>query len=146
MDDNSHHILTYIEEIARRTAEGEEPEVISRVTNLDITTVYKCMSDPRFDEVLQSLSPEAFKEFKQARAADQSGMRVKTKAKENALRNYDALQELVDSKVLDPKDEAAYRLKLLQVSGAVEKEVEERVIKLAPAQMSTLKETFEHIN
>ena len=143
VDSEGPSYFTYMQEVAKRIVQGEEPEVIARKTNLSHDFIIKITSDPSFDDVLEALDPRAFKEWKQARSDSQAKGRVQSLARENAVRNYEKLQELVDSNILDPKDEAAYRLKLLQVSGSVEKGVEEEIIKLTPMQMQVILQALE---
>jgi hypothetical protein len=135
--------FTYLETIATHIAKGDEPEVIARKTNLDINFILKCCSDPQFDDVLKSIDPNAFKEWKQARAQQQAQARVKQMAREDAPENYKKLKELIESKVLDPKDEAAYLLKMIQIADVVGKGQEEEIIKLTPMQMQVIKRTLE---
>jgi len=64
-------------------------------------------------------------------------------AREDAPENYKKLKELIESKVLDPKDEAAYLLKMIQIADVVGKGQEEEIIKLTPMQMQVIKRTLE---
>ena len=136
MEDESPLFDTYLHEIAHFVAGGDEPEAISRKMNLEVSFILKCLADPKFDDLLERINPQAYKEFKQARLAEQIEARVLTLAKKHAVDNFRELQDLVDGGTLDPKDEAAYRLKLIQIAGVVGKEQETEIVKLAPAQVA----------
>lgn len=135
--------LIYFEEIAKQLARGLEPEAVARESNLDLTFVNKCITSDGFDEVFSAIDPDSFKAWKEAQNASISQRRVKTMAKEDSVENYEGLMKLVrESSTLTDKERGELLLKLLAMSGMVDKEFEVKQIVLAPNQMETIQQTF----
>lgn len=136
-----------LEEIAKLTAKGYEPEQIRHVTDLDVVYIRRIQARQEFEDALRAFSPEAAKLWEESQRSSQARKRVKIAAREDAPEHYQMARDIVrNSGSLSDKDKVGYLIKLLEFSGAVDETVEEEVISLAPSQLSLIQETLRELN
>jgi hypothetical protein len=140
-------LKAHIEQIAKLTARGLEPEQIRHITDLDVSFIRKIQADDAFEPALRALSPESADLWKESQTSVQARKRVKIAAREDAPEHYARARDIVrNSRDLSDKDRVTYLLKLLDFSGAADETVEEEVITLAPSQLALIQETLREVN
>ena len=136
----------HVEEIAKLTARGLEPEQIRQITDLDVIFIRKIQALDDFEPALRAISPGAATLWQEAQLSTQARKRVKIAAREDAPEHYRRARDIVrDSEQLSDKDRVTYLLKLLEFSGAADETVEEEVITLAPSQLALVQETLKEV-
>ena len=136
----------YIEEIAKLTARGMEPEQIRQVTDLDLTTIRRVQALEEFLPELARVSPDAARLWEESQAASMARKRVKLQAREDAPEHYQMARDIVrTSKGLSDQNKLAALFKLLDFSGASDETVEEETIALSPSQLALINATLKEI-
>lgn len=140
-------VRAHVENIARLTAKGMEPEQIRQVTDLDVIFIRRIQALDEFEPALRKASPEAATLWQESKSSEQARKRVKIAAREDAPEHYQMARDIVRQGAgLSEKDRLQALFKLLDISGVADETVEEETIALAPSQLAliadTLKETF----
>ena len=138
--------IARLEEIAKLTAKGYEPEQIRHVTDLDVVYIRRIQAREEFEPALRAVSPEAAQLWEESQRSSQARKRVKIAAREDAPEHYQMARDILrTSTALSDKDKLGYLIKMLEFSGAVDETVEEEVISLAPSQLSLIQETLREL-
>lgn len=139
-------LRTYIQEIAKLTARGLEPEQIRQTTDLDLSVIRKAQADEAFEPALRAISPEAADLWNETQTAIISRKRVKIAAREDAPEHYRMIRDIVREGNLNDRDKLQALLKLLDFSGAADENVEDEQISLSPSQLALITETLRELN
>jgi hypothetical protein len=127
--------------IASRLAQGQSVEQIARDSNYKAYFIEQVLVRADFQEFFQQENPAAFSAWKTARDQDEADEVVKHLARQNAVKNYRALQAMADDEsTLKPEARATVLEKLLKMSGTVSEEATIEVVKISPAHLAALRD------
>jgi len=133
----------YLEEIARLTSNGLNPQQIAIKADLDEATVRRLMALPEFEAIFSHFDPSAYKTWRETRDSESLRQAVISQAREDAPEHYRMLRELVrTSTQLRDAERAVIIEKLIKFSGDIGEGAEHETVSLSQAQLANIHETL----
>lgn len=132
--------------LTRHLAEGHSVEEISREMDYPLSFLEKLLLRPEFDSFFREKNQAAHRLWLTARETDEADEIVKHLARSNAVRNYKALQSLVDGDELKAEVKANYLERLIRMSGTIGDEIEVEVVKLSNNHIAAIRQAAKDID
>ncbi len=107
--------------------------------DLPVQFVESLLARADFHGFFESTRPEAFQDWQTVRSSEEADQEVKTLARMNAKRNYQALQEIADGDELKPGERATILINLLKMSGTISDEAKVEMVKISPTHLAALR-------
>lgn len=129
-----------LEIIARLFSEGYDFENVARRADLDVPELSHIISTIEFESIFNTIDPEAYAVWKQARASELSKRKVIAAAREDAPEHYQMLRDIVrDPKSgLRPPERAAYLKELIKMSKVLDNPDTDETVSMAPVQLEAM--------
>lgn len=126
-------------ELARRLALGHSPEQVAREMDTPQSFVEQLLVRDDFLDYFAQNNPKAYSTWKTARDEEEASQVVKHLARGNAIRNFKALQKLVDEEgALKAPERARVLETLLKMSGTIQEEAAVEVVKISSTHLAAL--------